>query len=616
MVVRWGPWGDARVHRGDLGVRPGIALCLAILVCLSWEGSCARRRNVKREVELIGWRGETHKVETAKPELGKPFVVSDYWRQNENQPLGVDQWVSWYAGYNGNRLDQPEVAELVRKRDEHQNAQPTKPCMPLSKFVEAGLAAREFDRETQVGKRATSARVFPHEGSQGRAGLPVYAHMATLALAPNGSIALAFQASHGVEGADGQRIHVAFSKGPGAMDWWPAGPVPMKQGGGEFKAPEHKFVTSAQWGPVLQEDREEGRLVLFYSESAGDCHEPASPEEGHGGRWVVGGDVRVTSLGLGASSWEPPQSIHKQSEGKVPKITANGMIVHASSGNWVLPFWRQKPRHIFIRNPETDQTTRRCTGPKGSKRRTSAAVLISADRGRNWHASAKPIESRTAGWLIENTLVELDSDSSLLMLFRTKAGAIFSCKSFDAGESWSTAKAVDTLVNTDSKVHMIKLRDGRLLLAGNDHPRPFVHDRSANELVASRERTRMVVWVSKDEGETWQRLARIDDGSQTAQAPGNFLSGLVFGGGGKASGTPRPSDFPNPGTSDPFQLRDMDESSELSTQYHYPTLMELPEGSQKQAGCAAIVAYTKSKLNVVSQKTTGHEIHVTCISLS
>ena len=126
----------------------------------------------------------------------------------------------------------------------------------------------------------------------------------------------------------------------------------------------------------MHEDKERGRLVLIYSESGGDCHEPANLEEGHGGRWVVGGDLKLTSTTLDGSGavWEAPRAIHKQSEGKVPKITANGAVVH-SSGSWILPFWRQKPRHIFIKNPETDQTTRRCNGPKNAKRRTSASVV-------------------------------------------------------------------------------------------------------------------------------------------------------------------------------------------------------------------------------------------------
>ncbi|QDZ18621.1 sialidase [Chloropicon primus] len=575
--------------------------------------TCRRRAGVvgkETARDLIGWRGEIHKVENAKPEDGKPFVLTEFWEQDVNQPMGLDQWVAWYAGYKGFPLD--DVAGLLmERRDAHQKKQPTKPCMPLSKFVSAGEEARMFDQGRKKGSGIKSFRVFPQAGLAERGVLPGYAHMATLAVSPNGSIALAFQASPGIEGADAQRIQLAFTKGRSVESWWPAGPVPVKQGGGHFKDPENKFVTSAQWGPVLHEDREDGRLLLIYSESTGDCHEPASPEDGHDGRWVVGGDVRVSPLldhGDGGD-WGPPRSIHKQNEGKVPKITANGAIVH-SSGSWILPFWRQKPRHIFIHDPETDQTTRRCNGPKREKRRTSAAVLISKDRGKTWRSSPKPIESRTAGWLIENTLVEL-SDASLLMLFRTKAGAVFSCKSVDGGETWSTAAVIEELVNTDSKIHLIKLRDGRLLLAFNDHPRPFVHDRAKNELVASRERTRMVVSISSDEGSTWKRLFRIDEPSESAPS-GGILSG--FFGNPEASKRVVDDDFPNQDSENPFQLRDMDETSDLAVQYHYPWLLELPQ-DQSGPECSVLIAYTKSRLNVVSQKTNGHEIWVSCIPL-
>ena len=273
-------------------------------------------------------------------------------------------------------------------------------------------------------------------------------------------------------------------------------------------------------------------------------------------------------------------------EGKIPKITANGALVH-SSGSWILPFWRQKPRHIFITNQHTNRTTRRCDGPK---RRTTASVLISHDMGKTWKASGK-LAQRSAGWLIENTLVEL-TDSSLYMLFRTKSGAVFSCKSTDGGQSWSTASVIEELVNTDSKIHVIRLQDGRLLLAYNDHPRPFVQDVLKNELVASRERTRLLISVSDDEGETWRRLTRID----------------------KPQDSRRAFDFENAGVQNPFQLRQMDEGSPLSVQYHYPYLLELAQNQDSSDGsCKAIVAYTKSKLNVVSQKTSGHEIWVSCI---
>ena len=195
--------------------------------------------------------------------------------------------------------------------------------------------------------------------------------------------------------------------------------------------------------------------------------------------------------------------------------------------------------------------------------------------------------------MIENTLVEL-SDASLLMLFRTKAGAVFACKSEDQGLTWTQAHVIEGLVNTDSKLHLTRMRDFRLLLAHNDHPRPFAHDKASNDLVASRERTRMVVSVSSDDGMTWQRLLRID---------------------------PTPSENESKDfqayreSADPFQLREMDSDSDLSVQNHYPYLLELAGGGEGaiDASCKAVVAYTKSKLNVVTQKTSGHEIWVSCV---
>ena len=116
-----------------------------------------------------------------------------------------------------------------------------------------------------------------------------------------------------------------------------------------------------------------------------------------------------------------------------PQITANSVFEH-SSGAWLLPFWRQKPRHIFVTDRVTNATTRRCVGAKGAGRQTSSAVLVSRDRGRNWEAHGKLL-NKTAGWLIENTLVER-ANGNLWMLFRTKAGVVFGCESGDMGRTW------------------------------------------------------------------------------------------------------------------------------------------------------------------------------------
>ena len=187
------------------------------------------------------------------------------------------------------------------------------------------------------------------------------------------------------------------------------------------------------------------------------------------------------------------------------------------------------------------------------------------------------------------------------------SGAVFACTSTDEGESWSPATVIEELVNTDSKIHVIKLRDGRLVLAYNDHPRPFAHDTSKNELVATRERTRLVISISNDEGNSWERIARIDRPSKARSSSPNLVS-TIFGG----NEHEKLVDFRNEGVENPFQLRQLNETSEHSVQYHYPYLLEMDEGAST-GDCKVVVGYTKSKLNIVTQKTTGHEIWLSCV---
>ena len=226
-----------------------VHLILCCLCCLFGPALC-RSKHRKQLLpdqskhdagDLIGWRGEVHRVESAVPEYGKPFIFSDFWAREVNQPLGSDQWVAWYHGYTGDSMESPEQVELLKQRDKHLGQQLTQPCMSLNKFVEAGAASRAFDeQETDFGgaQDIESVRVFPSSSDRANNAekrsdeIPRYAHMATLARNPqNGSIALAFQASPSIEGGDGQRIWISFSKDASGREWWPPSPVPIKQGG-------------------------------------------------------------------------------------------------------------------------------------------------------------------------------------------------------------------------------------------------------------------------------------------------------------------------------------------------------------------------------------------------
>lgn len=221
--------------------------------------------------------------------------------------------------------------------------------------------------------------------------------------------------------------------------------------------------------------------------------------------------------------------LYARSAGGIPKVLANGPI-ETSSGQLVLPFWRQKPRAFVRFDAETNKTALVCDTAKP----TSAGVLISSDRGGTWQAygslgtsvclkppekcrrhskechpvlSPQEAECAAAGWLIENAVTER-SDGSLMMLFRTRAGFAYQSVSTNQGLAWSMAEARPDLPNPDSKLTVTRLSSGTHVIAFNEHQRPVRGTGSAAQ--RTRERNRLTLAMSSDDGASWVRVGRID----------------------------------------------------------------------------------------------------------
>ena len=66
---------------------------------------------------------------------------------------------------------------------------------------------------------------------------------------------------------------------------------------------------------------------------------------------------------------------------------------------------------------------------------------------------------RPSSWLIENAVVELSTPRRLLMVFRTRVGAIYASRSFDGGKTWGEAGplGLPALPNPNSKIDMIRV---------------------------------------------------------------------------------------------------------------------------------------------------------------
>eukprot|EP00238_Polyblepharides_amylifera_P000646 CAMPEP_0196570914 /NCGR_PEP_ID=MMETSP1081-20130531/1069_1 /TAXON_ID=36882 /ORGANISM="Pyramimonas amylifera, Strain CCMP720" /LENGTH=419 /DNA_ID=CAMNT_0041887605 /DNA_START=333 /DNA_END=1592 /DNA_ORIENTATION=- len=316
-----------------------------------------------------------------------------------------------------------------------------------------------------------------------------YAHMAMITVLPNGTGLMAWQAAPESEGHKTQ--HLEFSRSV----------MPMSQ------APDHGVIEwthpfrlshiggrgGAVWGPVFHVSLSTSELWVFYSESGGAC--PGGPPSMD---WAPGGSIMATVLNLQTHLWTRPLVLLSQGEeGGIPKVTANKMV-ELWSGEWLLPFWRESAL-ISSHTPA-------CKALKGHP---SAGVLRSFDRGKTWTAHGKLMRHDT--WLIENTLAEL-RNGTVLMLFRTRIGQLYRSLSKDRGLTWSDAAPLGhpMLPNPNSKVDVISLHpSGVLALVFNDHAKPPGLPGPLINCVKCR--TNLRVALSFDDGNTWDRVATIED---------------------------------------------------------------------------------------------------------
>ena len=293
-----------------------------------------------------------------------------------------------------------------------------------------------------------------------------YVHMSTIEQAGHGGpLAVAFQATPGskTEGSDTQSIYLKLSKDNGIT--WAPHTVLIKPG-----------FTQAVWGPALSWDKANEEMVLFFSASV--------PENERGnGRSYPGGNIYITRSN-GADllkNWSTPELLlgfrdKQHDDGKpVSKVTANKPAVDGL--NWLLPFWSE-------------------AHTKGETGSSCAGVLLSSDGGKSFTRSKDCLESKEAGWLIENT-ISFTGNGTALQFFRTKAGHIWQSFSTDNGASWSMPNATDRL-NPNSKTFLCHGNvSNQLLLSYNP---------------SSKKRDPLALAMSMDNGLTWKDYAILDQG--------------------------------------------------------------------------------------------------------
>ena len=135
---------------------------------------------------------------------------------------------------------------------------------------------------------------------------------------------------------------------------------------------------------------------------------------------------------------------------------------------------------------------------------------------------AEPLNEQTTGipvsdqsfhgrGVIQPTLWE-SSDGPVHMLLRSTEGRIYRSDSTDGGRTWSAAYATE-LPNNNSGIDLVRLSDGRLILAYNPVGRNWG------------ERTPLSLALSDDDGTTWTRLGDVVAGEGEFSYPAIVADG-------------------------------------------------------------------------------------------
>jgi predicted neuraminidase len=124
----------------------------------------------------------------------------------------------------------------------------------------------------------------------------------------------------------------------------------------------------------------------------------------------------------------------------------------------------------------------------------------SRDRGVTWERTpdfAQDGSTAMRGGAIQPTLWE-SPPGAVHALLRSRMGRILRSDSIDGGKTWSPMRATE-LPNNNSGIEVVRLADGRLILAYN----PVSQNWGG--------RSPLSLAISRDNGTTWKRVADVED---------------------------------------------------------------------------------------------------------
>jgi len=368
-------------------------------------------------------------------------------------------------------------ASLLAREEESEEANNSGGC---SKRGERTSSVQSYEVYVNPGRPNDGENATSNETTTTTTDGIDYSHMAMISKLPKKALwnwIMVWQSANVKEGEPDQHFMCAYSDD--AKTWTKA-----------IRMPIGKQRGAIPWAPVLRLSGE--TLTLFFAESS-TCMKLGGGEASIDGadipRWAPGGDIRFATSRDGFRWSKRVELLSQSFNTGIPKVIANPAIQiksGAHKGTLILPYWEEVPRMSAKREG--------CPSPDATP---SAGALVSKDNGRTWKPSETSLTDAET-WLIEGTMAEL-SNSSVLHLFRTSIGEIYKSLSHDGGKTWSDAVPTG-LPNPNSKIHLLRLTDGRLALAYN-------HDKKY--------RSNLYVALSNDDGETWRLAAIVEKGNES-----------------------------------------------------------------------------------------------------
>ncbi|WP_166647334.1 sialate O-acetylesterase [Prosthecobacter fusiformis] len=137
--------------------------------------------------------------------------------------------------------------------------------------------------------------------------------------------------------------------------------------------------------------------------------------------------------------------------------------------------------------------------------RPETCTLLSSNEGETWEwhgGTSIPEDLRNFS---EATLAQR-KDGSIWTVIRTTKG-LYESTSTDGGKTWSDAIAMPAYEGPSTRACMMKLASGAFML--------IYHDAKKNENGAY-PRTRLMAWLSDDEGRTWPHKVMVDERSSVS----------------------------------------------------------------------------------------------------